>query len=78
MGDSYDANFVAVIEVDDEKWKTTHHETPGPCKYSGQRWGAFTIWRIASDTVTRNSTPTLGLRLRYHPIASRKSCRASE
>src|SRR5208337_4385313 len=48
-----------------------------PCKYSGQRWGAFTMWRMTSDTATRNSTATLGLRLRYHPIASRKSCLAS-
>jgi|CZKY01.1.fsa_nt_gi hypothetical protein len=28
MGHSYDANFVAVIEVDDGKWKAMHHETP--------------------------------------------------
>src|SRR5271157_4365223 len=27
MGHSYDANFFAVVEVDDGKWKAMHHET---------------------------------------------------
>jgi hypothetical protein len=29
MGHGYDAKFVAVIEVDDGRWKAMHHQTPG-------------------------------------------------
>jgi hypothetical protein len=57
--------------------KTSPRENWVPCKYSGQRLGAFTMWRITSDRVARNSAATSGLRLRCHPMASPKSCVAS-
>src|SRR5580698_1009973 len=57
-----------------KRWRTKRRV---PWRYFGQCCGACTTFRIAPDTVLRNSTEAIVLRARYQRIASRKSSFAS-
>jgi hypothetical protein len=73
MSDGYDVQDVVVIQIDDRKWKTAKHEPAGSVQILGPA-----LWRAhdLTDNIGHGCTKfgrIIGLRQRYHPIASLKS-----